>query len=88
MPAIDIEPAGTPDRPFSHGGAVTPSDTLDLPFASRGFHISKDGAGDVKITTLAGETFTLFGAASGYHPWRVTRFWATGTTATGITVGW
>lgn len=86
MPATDLEPAGPPDRSVYHLAAVTPSDSADLAYVSRAFHVGT--AGDVTVTTLSGEKVTITGATAGWHPIRVTRIWATGTTATGITVGW
>lgn len=64
---------------------VTPSNDTDLVTATRG--VSFAVAGDLKVTTVAGETVTIPSgalAAGGIHPIRVVRIFATGTTATGI----
>jgi hypothetical protein len=62
---------------------VTPDDATDLPMPSRALNVAQEGM--VRVTTTGGSTATLYiGAGSGF-PVRVTRVWATGTTATGIT---
>ena len=63
--------------------AVTPSDTNDLLVLTRGLYVGVSG--DVKVTCMAGNVTTLVGLAAGvFHPIRVRRVWATGTTATNI----
>ena len=61
---------------------VTPSDTVDLPFLAR--FIRAGVAGDIKITTAAGNSPTLNFAAGETRAIRASRIWATGTTATDI----
>ncbi|MCV3273817.1 spike base protein, RCAP_Rcc01079 family [Roseobacter sinensis] len=64
--------------------AVTPSDDTDLPMASRCINVS--GGGAVRVTTIHGDTATLFVAAGVVFPIRAQRIHATDTTATGIVV--
>lgn len=64
---------------------VIPSDTIDLPVPCRGLWVGGQGA--LKVTSLAGNIVTLTGAI-GILPIRVTRVWATGTSATGIVALW
>lgn len=70
------------ESPASHLAAVTPSDTQDLPVASRALNVA--GAGSIRVTTVKGDTATITVAAGIPFPVRVTRVWATGTNATGI----
>lgn len=72
------------ESPATHLAAVTPDDTQDLASASRGINVS--GTGTVRVTTVGGDTETVYIAAGSAFPLRVTRIWATGTTATGIVV--
>lgn len=62
--------------------AVTPSDSVDLPFIPRTLYVSV--AGSVKVTMMDGSVDTYPNLIAGRHPIRATRVWATGTTATGI----
>lgn len=86
MPAIDIEPAGTPDRPAQHAALVTPSDSTDLTNVTRAIYVAV--AGDVSLIMQDGAQFTWPGMAVGYHPVRASRIRSTGTTATGIVALW
>lgn len=62
---------------------VTPSDSLDLPIASRGLYVG--GAGNLAVTTTAGYNATFADVPAGsIIPLRAARVRATGTTATGI----
>lgn len=61
---------------------VAPDDGTDLPMPSRALNASQEGT--VRVTTTGGTTATLYIAAGTCLPVRVTRVWATGTTATGI----
>ena len=72
------------NSPPSHLKAVTPDDTNDLPDASRCINVA--GSGAVRVTTVAGDTETIYVAAGITFPVRAARIWATGTTATGIMV--
>lgn len=66
---------------------IVPSDTADLSFVTRAIHIG--GAGDVKVTTVDGDTVTLKGFSAGQTKvGRYARVWATGTTATSLVAEW
>jgi hypothetical protein len=70
--------------PHSRAVAVAPSNTVDLVNATRGVYIGV--AGDLTADLVGGSTNVLFKAlAVGIvHPLRVSRIYATGTTATSI----
>ena len=68
--------------PASYINVVAPSDTADLPTTSRALNVATSGL--VQITTVGGSTGTIYVAAGGVFPVRVSRVWATGTDATGI----
>jgi hypothetical protein len=61
---------------------VAPDDAADLPMPSRALNAAQEGT--VHVTTTGGTTATLYIAAGVCLPVRVTRVWATGTTATGL----
>jgi len=69
-----------------HGAAVTPSDTVDLnPTAL----IYVGGAGNIVVTTKAGDKLTFNGVLAGVIlPVAVSRVWATSTTATNMIACW
>ena len=70
------------ESPASHLALVTPSDTADLPVASRALNVATTGS--VTVTTVQGDTATVTIAAGIPFPVRAARIWETGTTATGI----
>lgn len=73
--------------PSEHAFAITPNDDADLPFVTRGIYIG--GAGNVRVTTLGGETVDYKNLAVGMtHEGRIKRVHATGTTATDIVGKW
>jgi hypothetical protein len=72
------------ESPATRLKSVVPNDSVDLDHASRALNAA--GAGLVRVTTLGGDTETLFLAAGIAFPLRVSRIWQTGTTATGIVV--
>ena len=75
------------DSPVRHMAAVTPNDSTDLTIASRGLYIG--GAGNIKVTTVDGDTATMVGVTAGsYYPIRIARVWSTDTTATNILSWW
>ena len=61
---------------------VTPSDTVDLPDGVRCLLIGT--AGNLQVTTAAGEIRALTNVPVGYFMCQVSRVWATNTTATNI----
>ena len=71
-----------PDR----AAAITPSDGTDLAAATRAINVSDPGY--VKVTTVGGDTVTLYVAGGVIFPIRALRVWATGTTATEIVGLW
>ncbi|MGC2203668.1 MAG: hypothetical protein WA633_26425 [Stellaceae bacterium] len=75
-----------PSDPAHYATAVTPSDTTDLAAASTAIFIG--GAGNLRVTMLGGGSVTFAGLPVGWHPIRVTRVWATSTTATNIVAVW
>ena len=71
--------------PPSNAAPVIPSDTTDLAFVSRALYIGTPG--DVRVLTNAGQDVTYKGVA-GTKVLRVTRVFATGTTAADIIAEW
>jgi hypothetical protein len=88
MPTIDENQYTPPLRsdPASNAGPITPSDSEDLAYATRG--LMAEGAGSISVLMLGGQTVTFTALASTVYPFRVTRVLATGTTATGILGLW
>jgi len=71
------------ESPASFSYEVTPSDGANLAFITRAIYVGVTG--DVKLL-LKGDTAntTLKNVAVGYHPLRVAKIFATGTTANSI----
>ena len=61
---------------------VLPDDAVDLAEVTIGLNVATPGI--VRVTTLDGSVSDVSLAAGSVVPLRVTRVWATGTTATGI----
>ena len=72
------------ESPASRVLEITPSDAADLPMASRAINVAQSGL--VQVTTVSGSTGSVYIAAGVAFPVRATRIWATGTTASGITI--
>lgn len=70
------------ESPASGLLAVTPDDDADLACASRALNVGQSGY--VAVTTVRGSVGTVYIAAGTPFPIRVSRVWATGTTATDI----
>jgi hypothetical protein len=69
--------------PAANAAAVTPSDTANLPTASKRLWVG--GAGNVKVLTVGGSTVTYTAVPAGtYLKVRALQVFATGTTATNI----
>lgn len=80
--AWEHEHAGSAS-PATRAFAVTPNDSADLTHPCRAFYVGVSG--DVKVTTLEGDTVTFVGVAAGVpHPIWCTRIFSTSTTATSI----
>lgn len=93
MPAVNrfatafpsLRTESTPSDPPQHITLVTPNNSTDLAYVTRA--ISFAVTGDIKVTTLGGETVIIPSgalAAGVQHSMQLTRIWATGTAATGI----
>jgi hypothetical protein len=72
--------------PAHYAAVVTPSDTTDLLAASTAIFVG--GTGNMRVTMLGGGIVTFTGLPIGWHSIRVTRVWATSTTATNIVAVW
>lgn len=75
--------------PAAHVALVTTNDSTDLVEVTRA--VSFAVAGDIKVTTVGGETVVVPSgalAAGLMHPVQWARIWQTGTTATGIVAWW
>lgn len=85
--------------PVNRGFAVTPSDSVDLPFPNAKLYVGVTG--DVKVTlmpsnykvgvppaTVTGDTVTFTAVPVGFMPVLVQRVWSTGTTALNILGIW
>ena len=68
--------------PVCKAEVVSPNDTIDLASVSRAVYVG--GQGDLRVTLADGGVATFRSAAVGWHPIRVQRVWATGTSATDI----
>lgn len=74
----------TEDAPYSHAGAITTSDTDDLPFTTRGVYVG--GTGNVvAVMAGTGEAVTFSAVPVGtVLRIKATRINATSTTATNL----
>lgn len=72
--------------PLSDGVEIVPDDAEDLPTVTRAVHVGVSG--NLRVTLVSGRVVTLTAVAAGWHPIRVTRVWAAGTTATALFGGW
>lgn len=75
-------PSGGPQ----HLVLVTPSDDQDLPHVSQWVFLESSGA--LSVVTRGGESLVTPLLPAGWHLMELVRIRATGTTATGIMVGW
>jgi hypothetical protein len=71
-----------PSLPATSVQEIAPDDGTDIPTVSLALNVATPGT--VRVTTLDGDTVDVHVAAGVAFPLRVTRVWATGTTATGI----
>lgn len=77
----------SPPGPCRHAALVTPNDSADLANATR--KIFCGGAGNLKVTTVGGETLLITGITAGQVlDLCVTRVWSATTTATNICAWW
>jgi hypothetical protein len=61
---------------------ITPSDSTDVLAVTRAINVAV--AGVVRVTLASGQTGDVYVGAGTIFPARVTRVWATGTSASGI----
>lgn len=76
----------TLDGPAGNAATVSTSDSTDLGVMTRAVWVG--GTGDLKVTMKGGQTVVFSSLTVGWHPLRVARIWATGTTATNIVAVW
>lgn len=74
------------ESPITRAAEVAPDDATDLPYVTRALHVG--AGGDLRVTLSGGTTVTFAGLSAGWHPIRVARVHATGTTAAGIVGAW
>lgn len=81
---LDAAKAGTIEGPAIRAAAVTPSDSTDLTFVTRGLYVG--AGGDVSVDMAeTGTSIVFVGVPTGtLLPVRVKRVRSTGTTATSI----
>jgi hypothetical protein len=85
---MPIQQANTDPNASTRALAVTPSDSADLAFTTKGVFVI--GAGNLKVTMAEDTVPVVFTGvpAKTYLPISVSRIWATLTTATGIMALW
>jgi len=89
MPATDAfsRQQTEANDPHTNALAVTPSDSADLTYVTRGIYVG--GAGTLKVNMQDSGTVTFTGVPVGtLLPIRATRVYSTGTTATTILALW
>jgi len=88
MPAKDDFQSHTPNTqsPVSHALAITPNDGVDLAYVSRAIFLGTGG--DLTVLMADGSPASFVNMAPGWHPIRVGRVMATGTTADHIVGCW
>jgi hypothetical protein len=77
--------SGGLDSPATHAAVITGDDSNDLVSVTRAICVGT--AGNIKITTLGGETIVMAFPA-GTTAIRVTRIWLAGLSAVGVTALW
>jgi hypothetical protein len=71
------------DSPATHGFAITPHDSTDLPEVTRAIYVGAPGS--IAAVLLSGADITLTGIAAGtILPLRLRRIKATGTSAAAL----
>ncbi|MGR3465599.1 spike base protein, RCAP_Rcc01079 family [Limimaricola sp.] len=74
------------ESPLSAAAAILPDDGADLGHVSRALHLGTPG--DLRVTMKGGQVVRFAGLGAGWHPLRVSRVHATGTTAGDIVACW
>lgn len=73
--------------PAQHAALLTLDDSNDLANYSRAFYVGQ--AGNLKVTTVGGETLLLTGLLIGHvYPIRIKRAWSSTSTADKIVALW
>lgn len=72
----------TGTNPADGASEITPNDSTDLTLVARALYIG--AGGDIKVDLPNNDTVTFKSVGSGFFPVRVTRVYATGTTASDI----
>lgn len=72
--------------PYNHAVTITPNDSADIAEVTRGLHVHAGTASTPVKVTLAGDTTAVtMNLQTGFiYPLRVSRVWATGTSATTV----
>lgn len=78
-------PLSGSESPATHAALVTPNDSANLVSVSRALLIGN--AGNLKVDTLGGETLVM-PVPAGLLPIRVTKIYASNTTANNIVTLW
>ena len=85
MPAIDVFSSSLAglESPCEHAFDITPNDSTDLAYVTRGIWVGTGG--NLKVITKGGETVTFTNIPNGtLKEGRYVRVLATGTTASGL----
>ncbi|MEO0361148.1 MAG: hypothetical protein AAF322_08570 [Pseudomonadota bacterium] len=72
--------------PAENAAPISPSDAADLPNVCRAIYIG--AGGDLRLTTVGGDTVTFRNAPEGLFPVRARRVHATDTTAADLIAVW
>ena len=88
MPPIDTfqSYSPSPQSPVTHAVAITPDDAADLTHVTRALYLGTGG--DLRVTIADGSTLTFVNMVQGWHPIRVQKVWAAGTSANQIVGCW
>lgn len=70
------------ESPPAHAVAIVPSNTADLPVATRAINVAASGL--VRVTTVGGDDVQVYVSAGIAFPVRARRVWQTGTDAAGL----
>lgn len=91
MPAADNfsrQQTQTTD-PYTNAAAITPSDSTDLTYVTRGIFVGDGGAKHIAVIMQDSGTVTFENVPTGtFLPIRVTRVKTTGTTASKLIAVW
>lgn len=74
------------ESPLANAVVITPNDTTDLAKITRALHLGTGGS--IRVTMKSGQVVTFPDLGAGWHPLRVVRVHASGTTAMGLVGAW